>query len=195
MFAQQFNLIGWLSNFELFVNAAIIHYGLGTAAMRETQLSYNEFLEWLRVVQPAGVRDAVALGCLTYSHSRWGTTGVQQGWMLAAMQRLEYNPGHVICAHYHDAGRDAIQMFKSVGVETDAVGVSTRLRSSRSASEVADPEIRVEINTVALCEDCRYYRSILRKSFFECLTTEACCQNVEICKPCKEVEQILYGDA
>ena len=189
MFTQQFNLLGWLTNFELFLNAAIIYYGLGAAAMQETQLTYNEFLEWLRVVQPAGIRDAVALGCLTYSHTRWGTVGVKQRWMLAAMERLEYHPAHVISLRVPVADSDGISIHKSIGVITPHRRQSQRLRTRQSSPDVAAPEIRVEFNTAALCDDCRFYSDILRKSFFECLTTEACCPNVEVCRSCLAREQ------
>jgi hypothetical protein len=182
MFTQQFDLLGWLASFELFLNAAIIFYGLGASAMLETQTSYNEFLAWLRVVQPVGIKDAVALGCLTYSHTRWGSEGVHLDWLLAAMERLEYRHGHAISARKTDVPTPTT-VFKSIGVATSGA-LAERLRSHTATSDVAGPEIRIELNVSDHCPDCQYYKDILGKSFFECLTTEACCQNVEICKPC-----------
>ena len=138
----------------------------------------------MRVVHPAGIRDAVALGCLTYSHTRWGDAGVQQPWLLAAMQRLEYNNAHVIAIRRPAYESNAIQIHKSIASATVPHRLFSRPSSPQSEPDVADPEIRVDVKKSALCEDCRFYKSVLGKSFFECLTTEACCQNVEVCRPC-----------
>jgi hypothetical protein len=75
-----------------------IFHVLGASALLETQTSYNEFLTWCRVVRPVGIKVAVALGSLTYSHTRWGTEGVHLDWLLAAMERLEYRQGPAISA-------------------------------------------------------------------------------------------------
>jgi hypothetical protein len=186
MFTQQFDLLGWLAHFELFLNAAIIYYGLGVAARLETQASYNDFLAWLRVVHPVGIKDAVALGCLTYSHARWGTEGVHLDWLLAAMERLEYAQVHVISTR--KTKEEAPTVWQSIGVSASG-GPSAGLCSQAIPTEAPDHALRLELPESFQCSDCLYYKDILGKSFFECQTTEVCCTNVEICKPCLSLDR------